>query len=317
MKIVSTLHLKEDKKQVLRERFPHDNIEHIKDLSELTTAQLESIEILFTYGNNLSDELIRKMKKLRWIHSGQSGVEKLPHKLLLEKEIVVTNSKGINAVAMAEYVMGMILNVEKNMYHFYEAQKSGQWDKIIRQTEIAEKKMVILGTGEVGTAIAKRAKAFDMEVIGISRQGKETPFFDKVYAFERREEILSVGDYIVVAMPLTEKTMHIVDWDFLKRLKTSVILVNIGRGALIKTEDLVFALEEKKIRMAILDVFEQEPLKKESKLWKLDNVIITPHIAGDRIKEYSNRMLDILCNNLSQYPNFEKMKNIVDLKEGY
>ena len=317
MNIVSTLHLKEDKKHVLRERFPHDKIEHVKDLSELTASQLENIEILLTYGNNLSDELIHKMKKLRWIHSGQSGVEKLPHRLLLEKEIVVTNSKGINAVAMAEYVMGMILTVEKNIHWFFKAQKSFQWDTITRQTELAGKTMVILGTGEVGSAIAKRAKAFDMSVIGINRQGKERVFFDKVYSFEHVQTIIAKGDYIVLAMPLTEKTMYMVDRNFLNCLKDSAILINIGRGALIKTDELIKALEEKRIRMAILDVFEQEPLEIESKLWKMDNVIITPHIAGDRIKEYSNRMLDIVCDNLSKYPYFDEMKNIVDLKEGY
>lgn len=317
MYIVSTLHLKIEKQVVLNAQFPNDVIKHVDSLMDLSDEELEKIEILFTFGNHLSEDLLEKMKALRWIHSGQSGVDVLPQKLLLEKDVIVTNSRGINAVAIAEYVMGVILGIEKNLYQFYDAQKHSEWDFLTRQTEIAGKTMMILGTGNVGVEIAQRAKAFDLKVLGVNLHGYNQTGFDEVYLFSDLIKIINRADYLVLAMPLTELTYHAINEKVFEQMKTTAILLNVGRGAIIKTEDLIMALKENKIRMAVLDVFEEEPLEKDSELWKMKEVVITPHIAGDRIKDYTNRMLHILCENLSVYPKFEKMKNIVNLKDGY
>ena len=121
----------------------------------------------------------------------------------------------------------------------------------------------------------------------------------------------------MICMPLTEETHHMVDKEFLSHMKTSAVLMNVGRGPIVKTEDLVNVLRNKKLRMAILDVLEEEPCPADSPLWEVDNLIITPHIAGDRQKSYMPRMMRILTDNLNKYPDFDRMENPVNIKLGF
>ncbi len=315
--IVSTLDLEKKYRRMLEERCGQYQVEHVKNLGELSGEQLEAVEILFTYGYDMPEELVRRMKKLRWVHSGQAGIDTMPGRLLDEMGVFVTNSRGINSVTIAEYVMCMLLNLERNTYRFYDAYRRHEWDMETRLDEVMEKKLTILGMGKVGMEIAKRARGFEMEVTGVDLMQVKSPYIDRFFDTEHMKEALAGCDYLVICMPLTKETCHMVDKEFLSWMKESAVLVNVGRGPIVKTEDLIGALERRKLRMAILDVLEEEPLPASSPLWELPNVIVTPHIAGDRQRSYMPRMMRILCDNLNRYPDFAQMENPVNIKLGF
>lgn len=317
MYIVSTLGLDEKYRRALEENCPQYQVEHIADLTALAKEQLEAVEVLFTYGYDMPEQIICQMKKLRWVHSGQAGIDAMPKELLGGMGVFVSNSRGINSVTIAEYVMCMLLNLERNTYRFYEAFKQRKWDMDTCLDEVMDKKLTILGMGKVGQEVAKRAKGFDMEVTGVNLEPVESPYMDHFFDTARMKDAVKDCDYLVVCMPLTSETCHMIDQEFLSCMKESAVLVNVGRGPIVKTPELVEALKQKKLRMAILDVLEEEPLPESSPLWELDNLMITPHIAGDRQKSYMPRMMRILCDNLNKYPDFDQMENPVNIKLGF
>jgi len=171
--------------------------------------------------------------------------------------------------------------------------------------------------GMVGKEIAKRAKAFDMTVYGLNISKDNVDHVDKNYLPSERIEMFKQCDFVVVCMPLTEETKYMISAKELKSMKKTAILINVGRGAIVKTDDLVESLKNHEISGAILDVFETEPLEQSSPLWSLENVLITPHVAGDRQASYMPRMMNILCNNLNLYPHMQEMKNVIHLELGF
>lgn len=317
MYIVSTLGLEEEYREMLRKECSHYQVLHVPDLTALSKEQMEETEILFTYGYDMPVELICQMKKLRWVHSGQAGIDTMPKELLSEMGVFVSNSRGINSITIAEYVMCMLLNLERNAFAFYDAGKRQEWDMKTHLDEVYGKKLTILGMGKVGMEVAKRAGGFGMEITGVNLVPVETPYLDKMLTTDQMTEGIEDCDYLVICMPLTKETYHMADRSFLSHMKASAVLMNVGRGPIVKTEDLAIALREGKLRMAILDVLEEEPLPQDSPLWKLENLWITPHIAGDRQKSYMPRMMRILCDNLNKYPDFEQMENPVNVKLGF
>lgn len=317
MYIVSTLDLPEEYREMLKRECSQYDVDHVDKLADLPEEKLAAVEILLTYGNNMPAEIVSRMKSLRWIHSGQAGIDAMPKDLLADRNVVVTNSRGINSITIAEYVMCMILNIERNAYQFYEAAKRCEWDMTTHLDEAAEKTITILGLGKVGKELARRAKAFDMKVKGVDLSNVDTAYVDEQYRPEQLQEIAGDTDYLVICMPLTRDTHHMIHKDVISKMKSTSVLINVGRGPIVKTEDLLDALQNKKIRAAILDVFEEEPLAAESPLWKIENLMITPHIAGDRQKSYMPRMMRILCKNLNLYPAFEQMENPVNVRLGF
>lgn len=317
MNIVSTLGLEDIYKAQLKEKFPKLNIKHINKLADLDVQELENIEVLFTYGNETPENIVKKMKSLKWIHSGQAGIETMPQKALYEQNVFVTNSRGINSVTIAEYVFCMLLNIVRNNYVFYEARKNNTWDLVNHLDELYEKSIGIFGLGNVGQEIAKRAKAFGMTVYGMNMIDINLDTVDKVYLPNQKDELISKCDYIVICLPLTEQTKYMFSEKEFEIMKDTAIIMNVGRGPIINEQDLIRALKSKKIAGAVLDVFEQEPLPKDNLLWNMDNVMITPHIAGDRQMSYMPRMMKILCHNLEVYPYKEKMLNPVNLNLGF
>lgn len=317
MYIVSTLDLPEEYREMLRRECSQYEVEHVEKLADLSEEKLEKVEILLTYGNQMPEQIVSKMKSLRWIHSGQAGIDAMPKELLADMNVFVTNSRGINSITIAEYVMCMILNLERNTYLFYEAAKRCEWDMNTHLDEVAEKTITIMGLGKVGMEIAKRAKAFDMKVVGVNLTKVNSDYVDEQYPPEDIQKIAGNTDYLVICMPLTKDTYYMIDKDVISKMKENAVLINVGRGPIVKTDDLVEALEKKSLRAAVLDVLEEEPLLPDSPLWKLENLMITPHIAGDRQKSYMPRMMRILCKNLNLYPVFDKMENPVNVRLGF
>lgn len=317
MKIISTLDLPVKYKEMISRECPNYQVEHIDKLEELNEKTLKDVEILLTYGYDMPKEIVANMKALRWIHSGQAGIDNMPKELLGDMGVFVTNSRGINSITIAEYVLCMLLNLERNTYQFYEAYKQKVWDRETHLDEVAGKTIGIFGMGKVGMEIAKRASVFGMKVLSMNMTRVESTFIDEQYLPSQLIEMAGQCDYVIICLPLTGKTYHIFDESVFEAMKRGAVLVNVGRGPIVKTEAAVQALGNGKLRAAILDVLEEEPLPTDSELWEIKNLLITPHIAGDRQASYMPRMMRILCDNLKKYPNFEKMENPVNVKLGY
>ena len=226
---------------------------------------------LFVYND------IEQFKSLKYIQLTSAGYDRVPMDYIKQHGIEIHNARGVYSVPMAEFALTGILQLVKQSRFFYENQKQHIWEKSRTLGELAGKTAVIVGAGNIGSEVAKRLKAFDVTVVGIDITTDQRPYFDKIELLNNLDEQLKAADIVVLTLPLTDDTKGMFDKSKFDLMKNSCIFVNIARGQLVVENDLVDALNNKKISGAVLDVFETEPLEKTSPLWDMDNVIITPH----------------------------------------
>ena len=226
---------------------------------------------LFVYND------IEQFRSLKYIQLTSSGFDRVPMDYIKQHGIEIHNARGVYSVPMAEFALTGILQLVKQSRFFYENQKQHIWEKSRTLGELAGKTAVIVGAGNIGSEVAKRLKAFDVTVVGIDITTDQRPYFDKIELLNNLDEQLKAADIVVLTLPLTDDTKGMFDKSKFDLMKNSCIFVNIARGQLVVENDLIDALNNKKISGAVLDVFETEPLEKTSPLWDMDNVIITPH----------------------------------------
>jgi phosphoglycerate dehydrogenase-like enzyme len=200
---------------------------------------------------------------------------------------------------MAEFALSGVLQLYKRSRYFAENQRLRRWEKHRGLLELAGKTVCILGCGSVGTECAKRFRAFDCWVVGVARSSRENPDYDEILPMEMLDTVLSRSDVIVLTLPLTEDTRHLMDRSRFAAMKPDSILVNIARGAVVDTDALISALEGH-LGGAVLDVFEEEPLQENSPLWDMDHVVLTPHnsFVGEG---NSDRLAGCILENLERY----------------
>lgn len=224
---------------------------------------------LFLY-NKIDD-----FKKLKYIQLTSAGYDRVPMDYINEHNIEIHNARGVYSIPMAEFAISGVLQLYKQFRFFYENQRSRVWKKYRNVTELYDKIVCIVGCGSVGTECAKRFKAFGCHVIGVDLYPRADENFEKIFNLEDFETVLNECDVVVLAVPLTDKTKHLMNERKLRALKPETILVNIARGAVLDTDALINILPN--IGGAVLDVFEEEPLSEDSPLWEMENLIITPH----------------------------------------
>jgi len=260
---------------------------------------------------------IAKAKNIKWIHSFSAGMDKVLTPEIIKSRIIVSNSSGIHAVPIAEHVMGIMLIYVRKFYDSFRNQQGKIWSKNQDITEIRGKTILIVGLGRIGIEIARLASCFGANVIAIKRNIKNKPdFIERVYSINQLENILPYADFVILCLPLTPATHHVFNANKFSKMKKSAVIINIGRGKLIDEKALIEALDKKLIAGAGLDVTEEEPLPKESKLWEMENVIITPHHSGWSEK-YMDRAIDLFCLNLKAHLRGENLPNLVDKTRGY
>lgn len=320
MNIVSTAKMSDKHQSKLMDSFPQHQFSFFNGMADTPVESLEKAQVLVTYGEDLTSEVVKKMSSLQWIQVLSAGLELMPFDALIERQVVVANARGIHQIPMAEYTMGMILQLARQGFEFYDLQKKSQWDRSLRVDEAYGKTLGILGIGAIGTEIAKRAKSFGMNVLGLRRsevsQNSTMEYVDEIVSLENKEKLFRESDYIVVLLPITAETTHFVGAEELSMMKSSAYLINIARGQVINEEALLIALQDKKIAGAVLDVFKEEPLPSTHPFWQLKNLIITPHTSG-RSPYYMQRALEIFHENLNKYPKVEDMKNVIKMEQGY
>lgn len=317
MYVVSSAKMSKRHQQRLREAHPEHEFHFFDNISYITEDFMANVEILATYGEDLTPAIIDKMPRLKWIHVLSAGLELMPFEPIAERDILVTNARGIHRIQMSEYTLGMILNLVRRSYDFYEQQKRSEWNRDIRVGEAFGKTVGIVGFGAIGDAIAERAKAFGMRVLAMKRTTTNKPnYVDELYTPDQKIEMLRHSDFVVVILPHTPETTHFIGEDELNEMKSSAYLINIARGKIVDSEELLRSVREQKIAGAVLDVFDEEPLPSDHPFWKEENIILTPHVSG-RSPNYMQRAVDIFMDNLKEYPNNDQMINVIDPKRGY
>lgn len=235
---------------------------------------------------------------LKYIQLTSAGYDRAPIDYIKEHHITIYNAKGVYSIPMAEFALCGVLQLYKQSSFFYENQKKHVWEKNRELLELAGKTVCILGCGSVGTECAKRFKAFGCKIIGVDVHTYYDINYDAIIDINSLDSVLPESDIVILTLPLTEQTHHLINAQKLKLLKKNAVLVNIARGAVLDTEALIENMS--KLMGAVLDVFEEEPLCGNFDLWDIENIIITPHNSFVGTGN-SYRLNNLILNNLKNY----------------
>nr|WP_286673038.1 phosphoglycerate dehydrogenase [Anaeromonas frigoriresistens] len=279
------------------------------------TKDIKDIDVLVCY-NPFETLEINKLDNLKWIQVSSIGIDQVPKETIKEKNIILTNNRGGYSIPMGEWIVLKILEMLKNSKELYENQKNKKWKIDTSILELYNKTVGFVGTGTIAQEAAKRLQGFGVEVLGLNTKGRDVEYFDKCYANEEIETLYKKSDVVIISVPYTKDTHHMIDEEAFNKMKDGVYLVNIARGSIINEKDMIKALKSGQIKKAALDVFEEEPLPKNSELWDLDNVIITSHSSW--MSEMRNeRRYNTIYKNMKRYINNEGLINKVNIEKGY
>lgn len=247
----------------------------------------------------LSDEYARQARHLKWIQALGTGVDNILSLPSLRSEVLITNARGIHGGPVSEAALALMFSVSRDIRRNIRGQEKRRWDPF--NSVLLEGKTVgILGTGVIAEALAGKCKALGMTVVGLSAAPRRLPGFDRISPRADLARLAGEFDFFVLLTPLTPSTRGIVSADVLRAMKPTAYLINVGRGGLVDEPALITALREGRIAGAGLDCFAREPLPADSPLWSLENVVMTPHMAG-RHDGYMDDALDIFEVNLRHY----------------
>ena len=239
------------------------------------------------------------MPQLEWIQCLISGSEHVQRALDGRSDVLVTTAKGIHGPQMSEMAIFFMLTLAREGPRLFRNQAAARWERIPQR--VLERKTVgIIGLGSIGGHLARMCKAFAMTVHGMSRSGRAVQGVDQVYQSDDLLQVAADVDFLVLTLPATAETMHLIDSRVLAAMKPSAYLINLARGQVVDEAALIEALRSGSIAGAGLDVFEQEPLPSTSPLWAMENVVITPHIGGGS-DLYLDAVLEIVEHNIERY----------------
>jgi phosphoglycerate dehydrogenase-like enzyme len=292
------------------------------------------IEILYTHRGDFD---LQQVPALRWVQVDSAGVNLLQGTQLWESKIAITSANGVHAIQIAEHVFAVLLALGHQLSQAQRFQMSAHWAdteelaQFQQPQELAGMTLGIVGYGAIGRQVARLAQAFGMRVLATKRADRPASFDgwtpagtgdpdgtipERFYPLDQLHTMLSACDAVVLALPLTKATQHIIGAEELAALPPHALLVNIARGGLIDQNALTTALQKHRLGGAALDVTDPEPLPAESPLWKLDNVLITPHISGFS-RLYNDRVIELFSENLRRYIREEPLLNTVQRNLGY
>jgi phosphoglycerate dehydrogenase-like enzyme len=286
-------------------------------------AAVASAEAYFGFG--LPTALLRAAPQLRWAHTATAGVGGALTPELRDRDVAFTNSAGIHAVPMAEYVIGGLLHFWRGLDVAADQQRRGAWDRdfyVAADTpvrEVGESTVVVLGTGGIGEAVATRLSALGARCIGVRRRPSRgvPPGFARVVGIEALDDVLGEADAVVLAAPSTVETRGLMTAARLDLLPTHAVVVNVGRGDLVDADALATRLGTGRLRGAVLDVFDPEPLAADSPLWQLRQALVSPHVSAVTTRRFWERQASLFLANWARYARGEPLLNLVDKDAGY
>jgi phosphoglycerate dehydrogenase-like enzyme len=293
---------------------------------EPSTESMDAIrgaEVYFGFG--VPRPLFLVAQRLRWAHSAAAGVGNALFPEMVASDVILTNSAGMHAVPMAEYVVAGVLHFFRGLDVAADQQRHATWDKhfFVAENspvrEVSGAHVLIVGAGGIGGEVASRLQALGATCVGVRRNpAKGAPSgFERVVGTDALDAELAGADVVVLAAPLTAESKGMFTAERLGRLRPGAILVNVARGALVDEEALTRALRDGRLRGAVLDVFKEEPLAADNPLWQLRNALLTPHISPVSPGRFWPRALELFCENWRRYDRGEPLKNRVDKTAGY
>ncbi|WP_250673253.1 phosphoglycerate dehydrogenase [Paraclostridium ghonii] len=310
-------------KLLVTNKYRDDEIEKLEDLgyeviymnepNAVVNDEIKDTEVLLGY-NPFKTLDISKLANLKLIQLSSVGIDQIPKDIVIKNNILVCNNKGNYSIPMAEYIVMYILNVYKNTKQMYENQSRNKWELNTHLEELTYKKILFIGTGTIAKNAADRLKPFGTYIYGVNTDGRDIEGFDKCISIDNIDSELKECDVVVLTLPSTKETVGMIDDEKLKNMKNGSVIINVGRGNIINEYDLINNIS--KFKGVCLDVFEHEPLNKESKLWDFENVTITPHNSWIS-NQNRYRTFKTIHENLNNYINKKQLKNIVDIQKGY
>lgn len=280
------------------------------------TDEHPTVEVLICRDRDNVASIVDVCPNLKMIFIVSTGVERLPFKKLIERKIQVCNTGGINSDIMSQYAMGYILSQSVRVCENLKNQEQHYWKKFQCVDSLAGQNLLIVGAGRTGQLLAAKADAFGMCCTGIKRAVKSLPYFKEVATLDKLNEFLPNADYVVCTIPLTSATTNLFDYFRFCNMKPTATFINISRGRIVVTADLVRALREGKLKSAILDVYEQEPLGQDDELWDIPNLYLSPHSSG-RLENFMDGAIHYFISNYNAYLSGKPIPNIINLHDGY
>jgi len=275
--------------------------------------------ILIANGDaQLLEQVWRMAPRVRWVHSLSAGLDGILFRELVESPVPLTNARGVFSDALAEFAIGAVFFFARDFRRLVRSQTAGTWDPF-DIVEVRGATLGLVGYGDIGRAVSKRARALGMNVLAVRRRPeltREDRDVERVFGTDQRNELLRHSDYVVVAAPLTPDTRGLIGEREFAVMKPGAVLINIGRGPVVDEAALVRVLEQKRIRGAALDVYEVEPLPAGHPFYRMENVLLSPHSA-DNTRDWKKRTLRVFLENFERYRRGEPLLNVVNKKLGY
>ena len=281
---------------------------------------VEDAEVIFTWGakRDTMEKLLARAKNLKWIHSRSAGLDSLLFPALVESPVPLTNGRGVFSQSLGEFAIAGALFFAKDFRRMLRNQEAGRWEQF-NVHELRGATMGIVGYGDIGRAIAERAKCMGMRVLALRRNPKLSEgdaHVDHVYGLEQLNEMLPECDYVTAAAPLTPETKSLIGAVAFAAMKKTAVIINVGRGPVIDEPAMLEALSSGQIRGAALDVFTVEPLPEGHPFYKMENVLLSPH-CSDNTQDWLDQAMLFFYQNLERFHKGEPLLNVVDKRRGY
>ena len=335
VKLVCFPPLDDERLQVLTALFPADQLQ-VRSCSTEQQA-IEEVVLADAFFGKITPPMLAVAQKLRWVQSATASLEHYIFPELIEHRCTLTNMRGLFSDVIADHVLGYVLCFARNLHLYIRQQQDCRWSPIGGEEHrttfsagpcfvsgmdrahrhLSDDTLGIVGLGQIGCEVARRAQAFGLRVLAVDPVVNQAPAGVVLLGGAAHlDELLNASDYVVICAPHTPATAGLFNRQRIAQMKPTSYLINIGRGAIVKLDDLVHALQTRQIAGAALDVFETEPLPVEHPLWMMPNVIITPHVAACSI-HIAGRHLETLLDNIRRFVTEQPLLNVVRKAEWF
>lgn len=283
------------------------------ETNEEARELLADADALAINPSSWTDDLLEGLDEGDWVQTTSTGYSAYPIEAFEERGVTFTNATGNYGSPVSDHVFALTLSLSRGLPTFFDDKRKREWDRSHGSDliDLEGRTMTIVGMGDIGESVAKRAQGFGLEVYGTKRdpnQYEGVLAANQVLAADDLDSVIEETEFLVLTVPLTDDTHHLVDGPTFERLPKNARLINVARGPVVDQEALVEALESDQIAGAGLDVFDEEPLPESSPLWDFENVVITPHVGG-RSKDFVRRFVDLFLHNYDRRKTGESLKN--------
>ena len=311
--MVLALPLRDEHKERIRKLLPETEL-IFNEFLKAEEADVHRADVIL---GNVKQAYIQGAEKLKWVQLCSAGTDGyIP---VLPKDALLTNASGVYGSAIGEFMLAMLMSVQKNLQYYGKNQVEHNWAKAADVKTFENSTCLVLGLGDLGGNFAKRVKALGSYVIGVRRTKADKPVYvDELYQPDALRELLPRADIVAMTLPQTPDTAKIMNEETISLMKPGSILVNVGRGSAVDQDALIKALESGHLAGAAIDVMEPEPLPADHPLWDAKNLLITPHISGQwTLPSIMDNVVDIFERNVKAYLNGDELENMVDYETGY